>query len=126
MPCIRSSVTVQPTNASTSRAAISSARERSTVLRGIPASSTMRSSHVVQPLHQRFIRLCEVPSPTGEERAVADAVAEELRSIGAEVSEDGAAVPARAGAGNLLARVAGRGEEWLMFSAHLDTVPHEG
>ena len=57
---------------------------------------------------------------------MADAVAEELRSIGAEVSEDDAAGPARAGAGNLLARVPGRGEDWLMFSAHLDTVPHEG
>src|SRR4051812_33206292 len=101
-------------------------RERSTVLRGIPASSTMRSSQIVQNLQARFVRLCEVSSPTGEERAIADAVAEELREIGAEVTEDDAAGPARAGAGNLLARVPGRGEGWLMFSAHLDTVPHQG
>src|SRR4051794_9133742 len=39
MPFIRSSVTVQPTKASTSSAPISAARDRSTVLRGIPASS---------------------------------------------------------------------------------------
>jgi tripeptide aminopeptidase len=78
------------------------------------------------PLHERFVRLCEIPSPTGEERAVADAILAELRELGVEVSEDDAAGPARAGAGNLLARVPGRREDWVMFSAHLDTVPHEG
>src|SRR5213592_2896549 len=75
---------------------------------------------------ERFVRLCETPSPTGDERAVADAVAGELRGLGLEVAEDGAAGPARAGAGNLIARLAGRGEGWVMFACHLDTVPHEG
>jgi tripeptide aminopeptidase len=74
----------------------------------------------------RFVRLCEIRSPTGEERAVADAVLEELRALGADVSQDGAAEAARAGAGNLLARVPGREDRWLMLCAHLDTVPHEG
>jgi tripeptide aminopeptidase len=74
----------------------------------------------------RFVRLCEIASPTGEERAVADAVLEELRGLGVEVIEDGAAGPARAGAGNLIARVPGREDRWLSFFAHLDTVPHEG
>src|SRR3954453_5350500 len=101
-------------------------RERSTVLRGIPASSTMRSSQIVQKLQDRFVRLCEVSSPTGEERAIADALAAELREVGFEVSEDDAAGPARAGAGNLLARLPGTGEGWVMLCAHLDTVPHEG
>ena len=77
-------------------------------------------------LHDRFVRLCEIPSPTGSERAVADAVLAELRGFGVEAIEDGAAVPARAGAGNLLARLPGRGEDWVLFSAHLDTVPVEG
>jgi tripeptide aminopeptidase len=77
-------------------------------------------------LHERFVRLCEIPSPTGEERAVADAVLAELRELGVEVTEDDAAGPARAGAGNLLARVPGRKQGWVMFSAHLDTVPHGG
>src|SRR5512134_3641727 len=74
----------------------------------------------------RFVRLCEIASPTGEERAIADAVLEELRSLGVEVSEDSAAEPARAAAGNLIARVPGRREGWLSFFCHLDTVPHDG
>jgi tripeptide aminopeptidase len=74
----------------------------------------------------RFVRLCEIPSPTGSERAVADAVAAELRELGVEVSEDGAAEEARAGSGNLIARVPGRSDAWVMFCAHLDTVPEAG
>jgi len=53
-------------------------------------------------------------------------VAAELRALGLEVSEDDAAGPAEAGAGNLLARLPGRSDEWVMFCAHLDTVPHKG
>jgi tripeptide aminopeptidase len=78
-----------------------------------------------QRILERFVRLCEIPSPTGSERAVADAVAAELRELGVEVEEDDAAGPARAGAGNLTARVPGRGEDWVMLGAHLDTVPHD-
>ena len=57
---------------------------------------------------------------------VADALVAELGALGVEVSEDNAAGPARAGAGNLIARVPGMGDGWVMFCAHLDTVPHEG
>ena len=74
----------------------------------------------------RFVRLCEIPSPTGHERAVADAVLAELRSLGVEAHEDGAAGPARAGAGNVVARIPGRADRWVSFFAHQDTVPHEG
>jgi tripeptide aminopeptidase len=73
---------------------------------------------------RRFARLCEIPSPTGSERAVADAVAGELREAGVAVEEDGAAGPARAGAGNLIARVPGASDRWIAFFSHLDTVPH--
>jgi tripeptide aminopeptidase len=75
-------------------------------------------------LFERFTRLCEIASPTGSEREIADAVAAELREIGCEVSEDDAARPARAGAGNLLARLPGAKPGWVMLCAHLDTVPH--
>lgn len=57
---------------------------------------------------------------------MADAVASELRELGVEVSEDDAAGPARAGAGNLIARIPGTGDRWVAFTSHLDTVPHEG
>ncbi len=77
-------------------------------------------------LEETFVRLCEIRSPTGEEREIADTVAAELRALGLEVNEDDAAGPAEAGAGNLLARLPGRSEEWVMFCAHLDTVPHRG
>lgn len=78
-----------------------------------------------QGLLDRFTRLCEIPSPTGSERAVADAVAAELGGLGVALEEDEAAGPARAGAGNLIARVPGESERWVMLCAHLDTVPHD-
>jgi tripeptide aminopeptidase len=80
----------------------------------------------VERLHETFVRLCEIRSPTGEEREVADSIAAELRVLGLEVSEDDAAGPAEAGSGNLIARLPGSGDRWLMFCAHMDTVPHSG
>lgn len=74
----------------------------------------------------RFVRLCEIASPTGEEGAVTAAVKAELESFGLEVSEDDAAGPAEAGAGNLLLRIEGEKPGFVLFCAHLDTVPHEG
>jgi tripeptide aminopeptidase len=79
-----------------------------------------------QRVLERFVRLCEIASPTGEEREVADAVLDELRGLGVDVAEDASATPARAGAGNLIARVPGGGDGWVSFFAHLDTVPHDG
>jgi len=80
----------------------------------------------VERLDETFVRLCEIRSPTGEEREVADTILAELRALGLEVSEDGAAGPAEAGAGNILARLPGASDEWVMFCAHIDTVPHAG
>ena len=74
----------------------------------------------------RFVRLCETASPTGDEGAVTALVKAELTSFGLEVSEDDAAIPAGAGAGNLLTRIAGEKPGYVMFCAHLDTVPHQG
>ena len=80
----------------------------------------------MERLHERFVRYCEVRSPTGEEREIVDTLAAELRALGLEVGEDDAAGPAEAGAGNLVARSPGSGEGWVMFCAHVDTVPHRG
>src|SRR6201995_3203432 len=77
-------------------------------------------------LHDTFVRLCDIRSPTGEEREVADTLAAELRALGLEVEEDDAAGPAEAGAGNLLGRVPGERGGYVMFFAHMDTVPHQG
>ena len=79
-----------------------------------------------QRMLDRFVRLCEVASPTGSERAVANTVLAELRELGVEVTEDGSAGPAQAGSGNLIARIPGERDGWVMFAAHLDTVPHQG
>ncbi len=77
-------------------------------------------------LRETFVRLCEIRSPTGEEREVADTLLAELRALGLEVEEDDSAGLAEAGAGNILARLPGRGDRWAMFCAHIDTVPHDG
>jgi tripeptide aminopeptidase len=89
-------------------------------------------------LLERFVRYCETPSVTGDERAMTDALAAELAESGIECAEDDAAGPARAGAGNLIARVPPaeiaetspggtelQSREWIAFFAHVDTVPHD-
>jgi tripeptide aminopeptidase len=71
-----------------------------------------------------FVRLCEIESPSLRERAMADAVSEELRSLGLEVEEDGSSNETGSDAGNLLARLpAPDGARTILFCAHLDTVP---
>jgi tripeptide aminopeptidase len=77
-------------------------------------------------LNDTFAELCAIPSPSGRERAVADRVATELRSLGLEVEEDDAGEITGGEAGNLLARLPGRADRWVMLSAHLDTVPPDG
>jgi tripeptide aminopeptidase len=77
-------------------------------------------------LHETFVRLCEIRSPTGEEREVADTLIAELGALGLEVSEDDSAEAAGAGAGNIIARLPGRSDRWTMFCGHIDTVPHPG
>jgi tripeptide aminopeptidase len=79
----------------------------------------------MERLHETFVRLCEIRSPTGEEREIADTLVAELRAFGLEVEEDAAAVQAEAGAGNIVARLSGAADRWVMFCAHIDTVPHK-
>jgi tripeptide aminopeptidase len=89
-----------------------------------PASEVER-----RRLNDTFAALCAIPSPFGREREVAERVAHELRGLGVEVEEDGAAAETGAECGNLLARIgphAPRSERSVLLCAHLDTVPHEG
>jgi tripeptide aminopeptidase len=69
-------------------------------------------------LNETFAALCAIPSPFGEEAAVAAHVTELLRGMGLAVEADAK--------GNLLARVRGRSEESLLLCAHLDTVAVTG
>jgi len=74
-----------------------------------------------------FTDLAAVPSPPGDERAVADRVAEHIRALGLDVDEDDAGTAIEATAGNLYARVEPTADgEPLFLCAHLDTVPPEG
>lgn len=71
-----------------------------------------------------FVRLCEIESPSRDERAVADFVTAELRACGIDVDEDNSAAATGSNAGNLLARVAGPPDApTVLLCAHLDTVP---
>jgi tripeptide aminopeptidase len=71
-----------------------------------------------------FERLCAIESPSLSERAMADAVAAELRAAGIAVEEDGSAAATGSSSGNLLARVPGaEGARTVLLCAHLDTVP---
>jgi tripeptide aminopeptidase len=68
-----------------------------------------------------FLELAAIPSPSGEEEAVAEHVRAYLHDLGLETETDDA--------GNLLARVpatAGEAGEPIFFCAHLDTVPPSG
>jgi tripeptide aminopeptidase len=71
-----------------------------------------------------FERYCAIESVSGDERAMADAVAADLRDIGLEVTEDGTGAETGSNAGNLLARIEGPpGARTILLCAHLDTVP---
>jgi tripeptide aminopeptidase len=75
-----------------------------------------------------FTELAALPSPPGEERAVADRVAGYMRDLGLSVDEDDAGQEIGSTAGNLLARVepTADGGTPVFLCAHLDTVPPEG
>src|SRR5262245_20511206 len=74
-----------------------------------------------------FLDLAAMPSPSGEERAVADRIVAELRGLGLDVDEDGAGAEIGSSAGNLYARLEPTtGGTPLFFCAHMDTVPPTG
>ncbi len=75
-----------------------------------------------------FLDLCAIPSPPGEERAVADRVTRELGAIGLEWDEDDSGPLIGATAGNVLCRLPGRTDDGtpIFLCAHFDTVPLAG
>jgi tripeptide aminopeptidase len=75
-----------------------------------------------------FLELCATPSPTGQERAVADRIGAYLTSLGLEWDEDDAAAQLGGSAGNLYCRLPeANGDGTPIFlCAHTDTVPLDG
>jgi tripeptide aminopeptidase len=65
-------------------------------------------------LVQTFLDLVAIDSPTGQERAIADELGRRFAALGGEVERDGHH--------NLIARFAGSRGDWLLLSAHMDTV----
>jgi tripeptide aminopeptidase len=72
-----------------------------------------------------FLELAAIPSPPGEERAVADVVIARLRALGAEPDEDDAGAAIGSQIGNIYARFppTAEGGSAIFLNAHLDTVP---
>ena len=74
-------------------------------------------------LHETFVALCRIESPSGRERTCAEWITRELRGMGLSVDKDDAGERAGSNAGNLLARIPGRGADSILLCAHMDTVP---
>ncbi len=67
--------------------------------------------------------LCLVPSPSRQERRVADLVRARFTALGASVREDDAATRTGGDTGNLVAELRGGLPERVVLAAHMDTVP---
>src|ERR1035437_2167367 len=75
-----------------------------------------------------FSELARIPSPSGEERAVANYMLAYLRGLGLDPHEDGSAPLIPGEAGNIICRLPGAepGGVPIMLCSHLDTVPPQG
>jgi tripeptide aminopeptidase len=74
-----------------------------------------------------FTELAAIPSPPGEERAVADVVIRYLDDLGLRADEDDAGKVVGSTMGNVYCRVESTdGGSPIFLCAHLDTVPPEG
>src|SRR4029077_14133309 len=79
------------------------------------------------PVLSLFLELASIPSPPGEERAVADVVLRYLRELSLQPDEDECGPAIGSTMGNIYARLEPTADETpLFFCAHLDTVPADG
>jgi tripeptide aminopeptidase len=79
------------------------------------------------PVLQLFLELAAIPSPPGEERAVADVVLRYLADLGLDADEDDCGTSIGSTMGNVYTRLDPTAEGTpLFFCAHLDTVPPDG
>jgi tripeptide aminopeptidase len=76
-----------------------------------------------------FLELCAIPSPSGQERAVADRVADVLGELGLGWDEDGTAAELEGNAGSIYCRLPATdgadGGTPIFLCSHTDTVPPE-
>ncbi len=78
------------------------------------------------PLLDLFLELCAIPSPSGQERAVADRVRNSLEELGLAVAEDDAGRKLGSDTGNLYSHLPATASGLPIFlCAHTDTVPPE-
>ncbi len=77
----------------------------------------------MQPAARNLRDALPNPEPTGDERACADWIIAQLEGFGLTVEEDETGARVGSNAGNLLARIPGRGASMVMLCAHMDTVP---
>jgi tripeptide aminopeptidase len=83
---------------------------------------------LTSPMLDLFLELCAIPSPSGQERAVANRVGEHLTDLGLEWDEDDSAERLEGTAGSiycLLPAADGDGGTPIFLCAHTDTVPPE-
>ena len=74
-----------------------------------------------------LFELAAIPSPSGEERGVADVILGYLRELGLEPDEDSCGPRIGSNAGNVYARLEPTAEGTPLFlCAHMDTVPPDG
>ena len=83
---------------------------------------------LTSPLLELFLELCSIPSPSGEERAVADRVGAYLTDLGLDWDEDDAGARIGSTAGNVYCRLPATGGTGtpIFLCAHTDTVPPDG
>lgn len=91
------------------------------------ASSLERFEVSRERLAQLFVELARIPSPSRNEREVADSVGDFLRNLGCVVHEDGVGRDVKGNTGNLYCLVGGAVEQpKIAILAHLDTVAPTG
>lgn len=73
-------------------------------------------------LLENFIEMVKIPSPSLDERKMADYLRDKLEKIGMRVIEDDTGSKIGGNAGNIIAVLDGNTDFHLMFSAHMDTV----
>jgi tripeptide aminopeptidase len=88
---------------------------------------THEQQPLTSPLLHLFLELCAIPSPSGQERAVADRVGAYLGELGVEWDEDGTAAALEGTAGSIYCRLPATngGGMPIFLCAHTDTVPPE-